>query len=184
MLRKMVNWPKVSHMTGYKKSLSEVMQGRGSTICKLSNNFRIMCFNIKLLILKICRHLQCIISKDLENLGESKDSYWLSVISGCSDGAALITGMIHSWKSFHGLRNTSTNSSTKCQLKLYRAKKKPHVNRIHDLLKAMNEKQMGMECVTRMDFLLLFTLLSRCLSQRVTPVQRELKDTLEYPAYL
>lgn len=98
--------------------------------------------------------------------------------------AALKTGMIHSWKSFHGLRNTSTNSSTKCRLKLYHLKKKPHVNRIHNILKAMNEKQMGMECVTRMDFLLLFTLLSRCLSQRVTPVQRELKDTLEYPAYL
>lgn len=90
------NWQKVSNMIGYKKSRSEVMQGRGSTICKLSNNFRIMCFNIKLLILKICRHLQCIISKDLENLGESKNSYWLSVISGCSDGAALKTGMIHS----------------------------------------------------------------------------------------
>lgn len=43
-----------------------------------------------------------------------KNQFWMSVIFGSSGGPAIKTGMTLSWKSLHGLRNTSRNYGTIC----------------------------------------------------------------------
>ena len=67
----------------------------------------------------------------------AESQHWMPRILGASDSTALKTGMILSWISLHGLKNTSINHLSvrtvhraihKCRLKLYYAKKKPCVN--------------------------------------------------------
>lgn len=68
-------------------------------------------------------------SSEVLKIWRIKNQFWMPVIFGSSGGPAIKTGMILSWKSLHGLRNTSRNhyvntmycAIQKCRLKLCHA---------------------------------------------------------------
>lgn len=102
----------------YIKQLREVHQSAKKHIYKWWNTFKIIFLSVKLWRLWIPYHLQYIKSSKKENLEKSlcvwdkvKNQYWMPAIVGPSGSFVISTGMILSWKSLHGIRNTSRSHS-------------------------------------------------------------------------